>query len=287
MRVRWRAGTSCRGTRRVRWWGAAAGDPDLGVGARADGAGRAEVHQLVLPGAAGRDGGVLADGPSTRTSSTRPIRARCAGQRRALDHHPQPVEPLGDHLGGDELVDPVGGLGAGPGAVDERVGAVVGGLGHHLERALEVVVGLAREPDDDVGGDRQIVDGGPGRGQALEVALGGVAPVHGSQHPVAARLQRQVQVLAHRRRVGHGLDGLGSEVLRVGARVADPADALDRADRPQQVGEERPTRRVAGLARAGKVAPVAVDVLPEQGDLGDPVVGQRPRPRRRCRRTAG
>ena len=41
----------------------------------------------------------------------------------------------------------------------------VGGV-DHLERALEVGVGLAREPDDDVGGDREVVDRGARRRRA-------------------------------------------------------------------------------------------------------------------------
>ena len=143
--------------------------------------------------------GSLRDGPSTSTSSMRPIRARCRASAERSTTDPQPLEPLGGDLGGHELVDPLGRLGAGPGAVDERVGAVVAGLGHHLERALEVVVGLAGEADDDVGRHGQVGHRRPGGGQALEVALGRVAAVHGGQHPVAARLERQVQVLAHGR----------------------------------------------------------------------------------------
>ena len=37
-------------------------------------------------------------------------------------------------------------------------------------------------------------------GEPREVALGGVAAVHPREHAVAARLERQVQVLAHRPR---------------------------------------------------------------------------------------
>ena len=50
------------------------------------------------------------------------------------------------------------------------------------------------------------------------------------------------------------------------AREADPADAVDRAHGPQQLGEQR--------AAAGQVAPVGVDVLAEQRDLGDAPAGQ-------------
>ena len=114
--------------------------------------------------------------------------------------------------------------------------------------------------------------------QPLEVALGRVAPVHGGEHPVAPGLQRQVEVLAHRRGLGHRLDHVGAEVLRVRAGEAHPLDAVDRTDRPQEVGEERPHPHL--LARPppgqGEVAPVGVHVLAEQRDLGDALAGQHP-----------
>src|SRR3546814_1798250 len=93
------------------------------------------------------------------------------GQGAALDHDLQPLEALCDHLGSYELLDALCGLGAGAGAVDEGVGTVVGGLGGHLQGALEVVVGLPREADDDVGGDREVIDVGAGGGEAGQVAL--------------------------------------------------------------------------------------------------------------------
>ena len=76
----------------------------------------------------------------------------------------------------------------------------------------------------------------------LEVALAGVAAVHQRQHPVAARLQRVVEVLAHRGGVGHRREGLGPHVLGVRAGVAHPADALDGTDVAQQIGEQRAQR---------------------------------------------
>ena len=59
-------------------------------------------------------------------------------------------------------------------------------------------------------------------------------------------------------------------------RVADPADAVDGTDRPQQLAEQRADAHVlSGLAgREREVAPVAVDVLTEEGDLGDAALGQ-------------
>ena len=124
-------------------------------------------------------------------------------QCRALDHQPEALEPLGGHVGGHEAVGHGRRLGARAGREQECVGAVVLRLGHHLERPLEVVVGLAGEPDDDVGRHRQVGDGCPRRHQPLEVATGGIAAVHGSQDPVAPRLQREMEVFAHGGRLGH------------------------------------------------------------------------------------
>jgi hypothetical protein len=64
----------------------------------------------------------------------------------------------------------------------------------------------------------------------------------------------------------------------VRAGVAHPTDALHRPDGAQQVGEQRPDARTTsspGLAGGeGEVAAVGVDVLAEQGDLGDAVGGE-------------
>ncbi len=118
------------------------------------------------------------------------------------------------------------------------------GLVGDLERALEVGVGLAREPDDDVGRDREVGNRGPGRAQPFEVARRGVAAVHARQRVVAARLQRQVQVLAHVRALGHRRDRLGAQILGVRRREADALDAVDRVERAQA-----DRRTAAGTAR--------------------------------------
>ena len=131
-----------------------------------------------------------------------------------------------------------------------------------------------------------------------------VAAAHGGEHAVAPGLERQVELLTNRPGLGHRGDRLRAEVLGVRAREPDPADPLDRADRPQQIGEERPRRaaRVVGPRRAGEarlveVAPgrvpqperevsaVGVHVLAEEGHLGRAACARAPAPRRRARRT--
>ena len=75
-----------------------------------------------------------------------------------------------------------------------------------------------------------------------------------------------MQVLAHRRRPGHRFDRLDPQILRVRAGEPDAADAIDRADRSQELGEQRPA--------FGQVAAVRVDVLPEERDLDHTVGGE-------------
>ena len=105
-------------------------------------------------------------------------------------------------------------------------------------------------------------------------------------------------MLADFGRGGHRLERLGAHVFGVRRRVADPVDAVDRADRTQQVAEERPgpaivgpavaappgVTQVGGVGRAvgggdvtageREVAPEAVDVLSEERDLTHAVGGE-------------
>ncbi len=251
--------------------GAGAVDPGGGVGARAQRRPGPQVHELVLTGARHETTGVAA----VRALHDHLFHAADPGpvgrQRRALHHHPEALEALGHDLRGDEALHHLGGFGAGAGAVHEGVGAVVGSLGHYLQRGDEVGFGLAREADDHVGGYCQVGDRPASGREAIEVAGGVVATVHRRQHPVAARLQGQVEVLAHRWGLGHGRDRLGVEILGVRAGVPDPADALHRAHGAQQVGEPGSQRTRPGLTPGceGEIPAVAVHVLPQQGDLAD------------------
>ncbi len=136
------------------------------------------------------------------------------------------------------------------------------------QRLLEVVVGLAREADDDVGRQGDVRHVLAQQRDAVEVALARVGAAHLLQHARGARLQRQVDVLAQRAQLGVRADHVLLHVLRVRARVADPLDPVDRVDRAQQLGEGR-----AREAASGEVAPVGVDVLAQQRHLGDALGG--------------
>ena len=86
-----------------------------------------------------------------------------------------------------------------------------------------------------------------------------------------------MEVFAHRRVLGHRGERLRSHVLRMRAREAHAADAVDRPDRVQQIGEQRsePGRRVAALAGGElQITAVAVHVLAQQRHLGDAFGGE-------------
>ena len=91
----------------------------------------------------------------------------------------------------------------------------------------EVLLGLAGEPDDDVGAHRDVRDGGADPLEPAEVALAPVRTLHRLQHAVRSRLEREVDVLAHLVALGHRVDHVGREVVRVRAREPDPAEPVD------------------------------------------------------------
>ena len=168
--------------------------------------------------------------------------------RAALDHLDEALEPLHLELVG-QLVGHRRRLGLAPGRVDERERAVVADLLGDLERLLEVGLGLAREADDDVGGQRAVGHVLADQRDPIEVALARVGPPHPLEHRARARLQRQVDVLAERRQLGVGADHVLAHVLGVRARVADPVDPRHRVDPRQQLGERQPRWPGAGHGR--------------------------------------
>ena len=86
-----------------------------------------------------------------------------------------------------------------------------------------------------------------------------------------------MQVLAHSLRLGHRGDGVGAHVLGMRTGEAHTPDARHRGNRTQQFSEQRPNANVIGpiaTLRESQIASVAVDVLAEQGDLGDALRGE-------------
>ncbi len=76
-----------------------------------------------------------------------------------------------------------------PGRVLEGEGGVEPRRVDHAQRVLEVLLGLAGEADDEVGGHRHAGHGAADALQPLEVARRTVRPAHRPEHPVRSRLQ--------------------------------------------------------------------------------------------------
>ena len=142
---------------------------------------------------------------------------------------------------------------------------------HDPQRLLEVLLGLAREADDDVGGDRGVGDLLADPVDDAEELRAAVGAAHRLEHPVGARLQRHVQARHDVGGLGHRGDDVVGERRRVRAGEPDPLEPVDLAAGAQQLAERQP---VAELDAVG------VDVLAEQGDLDDALVDERLRPRR-------
>ena len=253
-------------------------DLDLGVGAGAQRMRRREVHDPVLAGAPGEHRRVALARALDEHLLDAPDACLVGGECAALDDDAQAVEPLAGDARIDEAIGELGRFGARSRGEDERERVVEAGLGDDVERGGEVVVGLAREADDDVGGHGEVGDDAPGLGQPLQVAGGGVPPVHRREDPIRSGLERVVQLLAHGGCGRHRPERLGAHVLGVRRREAHPTDAVDAPGRLEQVGEERAQgdRTVAIAARRPLDVPaVAVDVLAEQRHLGHAVGGER------------
>ena len=96
--------------RPVRWWGAApvtsTSAKDAGAPGPARSAAGAKWTSLPWPGPARSARRVPAARPLDQHLLDPPDPGLVAGQGRALDHDPQPLEALGHHLGGDEVVAP-------------------------------------------------------------------------------------------------------------------------------------------------------------------------------------
>lgn len=75
-----------------------------------------------------------------------------------------------------------------------------------------------------------------------QILLPGIAPVHPPQHPVAARLKRQVEMPGYLFTRGDGVEQLRRGILGMRGHEADEKIPFDGVDPPQKRGEIRPVR---------------------------------------------
>ena len=110
-------------------------------------------------------------------------------------------------------------------------------------RRREIRFGLAREADDEIGGDADVRTHRAQLADLRFVFERGVAALHQRQNAVGAALHRQMQMIGKLRHIGIGVDQPLVELQRVRGGEADAADAVDLgeiADQQRQVGEPPP-----------------------------------------------
>ncbi len=163
------------------------------------------------------------------------------------------------------------------------------------QRRAELGVGLAAEPHDDIGRDRDPRHGLPDAREPLEIVLDRVLAAHPAQDRIVAGLDRQVQVLADALALGERGDEPVGQVPWVRGDEAQspdgrpPVRSAEAVDGPDQLGEIgttlqiEPTPGPALGVHVGEprirwqVVSVRVHVLAEERDLA--VAGGRQRPR--------
>ena len=144
-------------------------------------------------------------------------------------------------------------------------------LGHDGQRVAEGRLALAGKADDDVGREIEAVGE---RGPAQERRRV-VAPPHGLEDPVVARLQRDVEVPAHRGRLAKRRDEPLAHVVHLDRREAEPRQAgrgAGLAHEPRKV-VARGAIPVAAEVDAGE-DDLAVALIHAARDLSQHAVGR-------------
>ena len=181
-------------------------------------------------------------------------------------HLEQAAHPVGLFLAGGR-VGHLCGFRAGALGVDEGKQLHIADLLDQIQRLLEIFLRLTGEADDDIAREGDAGHGLAGVLDQLHVVLDGVVSVHLLEQPIRAALHRKVQVSADLGLRRDGVDQLVAGVLRVAGHEADVVVARHRAEQIEQVGE---------IHRLCETLAIAVDVLPQQGDLLVPGLHQPP-----------
>ena len=146
--------------------------------------------------------------------------------------------------------------------VRERAGAIELRLGDELAQLVELAVGLARMADDERRAQHEPVDARLERLHQLARDAARVTAPHPLEHRIADVLERHVDVLDDLGLARDRVDQLVVERARKRVVQPDPVDAVDRAERAQQLRE-----RLAIRSGDARVMPVAREVLRDQVDL--------------------
>ena len=129
-----------------------------------------------------------------------------------------------------------------------------------VQRLLEFGVGFAGKADDEIARQSDIGSHLAHAFEDAQIALRRVAAVHRLEHPVAARLHRQVQERHQLVDLAMRRDQAVCHVCRVAGRVADTGEVGHRGQLANQPVKADPATPVI-------LAMPRIDVLAEQGDL--------------------
>src|ERR1700722_9509276 len=138
------------------------------------------------------------------------------------------------------FVGQIGRRGAGPAAVEEAERLVESYIGDEIHRRHEIVIGLTRKSDDDVGRYADVGPDRPKSAQLLLVLEYGMSTLHGGEDAVGTALHRQMQEIIELRYVGIRFDQTIIEVERMRSRESDafpPVDGSDKVDQCRKGGE--------------------------------------------------
>src|ERR1035438_8541209 len=119
-----------------------------------------------------------------------------------------------------------------PGRVLEGKNAIVTDFVEQAQGLAELGFGLAREADDHVRGNTDLlVAGGLHPSDPLQVFLAGIMAEHGLKHARRSALDWQMHVVAERWDGINRVDDVLGKVPWMGGREANPADTRHLADR--------------------------------------------------------
>src|SRR5580765_3058547 len=135
-------------------------------------------------------------------------------------------------------------------------------LARELQGGREIGLAFAGEADDEVGGQADVGARLPQPARDGAVFERGVAALHRGEHPVGARLHRQVHVRRELRQVAVRIDEALGEFARMRSGIADSLQLVDFMNEKEQFGE------IGGLAVDGP--PPCIHVLSEQRHLFHP-----------------
>ena len=210
----------------VKCLGFDAGDGDVEEVAGDDGAGVGEVDDFVGGGATRPAGGIAEGGTFDEDFK--------GGVEKFV------VEVLAEEVlvgkekfvaphffgGGDVVIKERGGS-VGSRGVFENEGVVERGLAKKGTGLLKVVLGLAGEADNDVGGDGDVGHGVAQTAEGVKVGFAGVTAAHGFEDGVGAGLHGQVKVVAE---LGKRAEGAEKFVGATGGMAREEAEAAKAGD---------------------------------------------------------